>query len=554
MTANTDTNLLVFRDTRTPAATQELIRQLSKAVAECLENRSALVDALIRAGELECALSDANSVGASPAGRLTDLLAGLHVLPGSIQSAEIQSEIHQLRTTFDLPARVLISPPEGFAYYALHPADFADFAVQFAFESPIVVIGIRSIGTTLSAVFAAALKKKGNSATRITVRPTGHPYDRRTEFSWEQLQWVDDNARSSAQFVVVDEGPGLSGSSFLSTGEALTTRGIHSNRVTFVGTREPDPAKLCAENAKDRWSRFRHPIVCPQFYGRFPQTEFLCGGAWRKSFLGSDSEWPACWPQMERLKFRSADGKLILKFDGLGRFGQRVRERADCMFRNGFGPSVEDAGDGLTAYGFIPGQPFTRTDVSSSIIELMARYCAVRSREFAVRNGSHQGIAEMVRHNLQQQLNLELKPGLEISQEPCPVVADGRMQPHEWIRSSQTILKVDGCTHGDDHFLPGPVDIAWDLAGAIVEWNLAAGAEDLLVAQFHRLSGNNPRPRLPAFVIAYGAFRLAYSRMAMLAVQDSAEAIRWQEAYQFYRERLMRDLRGAGYSENGIRS
>ena len=31
--------------------------------------------------------------------------------------------------------------------------------------------------------------------------------------------------------------------------------------------------------------------------------------------------------------------------------------------------------------------------------------------------------------------------------------------------------------HGDDHFFPGPTDIAWDLAGTIVEWELAPAVD-----------------------------------------------------------------------------
>src|SRR5437016_2449888 len=164
MATNPDTNLLVFRETRTCASTQGLIQQLSGVVARCLENKAAVVDALIRAGELECALSDVNSPGSQSAAKLTDLLADNLVHPGSEQFADIQNELHQVEH-FDLPATVQVSPPEGFAYYALHPTDFADFAIHFDCDSPVAVIGIRSIGTTLSAVFAAALKTNGNSAS-----------------------------------------------------------------------------------------------------------------------------------------------------------------------------------------------------------------------------------------------------------------------------------------------------------------------------------------------------------------------------------------------------
>ena len=54
-----------------------------------------------------------------------------------------------------------------------------------------------------------------------------------------------------------------------------------------------------------------------------------------------------------------------------------------------------------------------------------------------------------------------------------PLIVDGRLQPWEWIVTRQgVLLKTDASSHGDDHFLPGPTDIAWDLAGVIVDWDL----------------------------------------------------------------------------------
>src|SRR5207302_4552914 len=79
----------------------------------------------------------------------------------------------------------------------------------------------------------------------------------------------------------------------------------------------------------------------------------------------------------------------------------------------------------------------------------------------------------MFRFNLHQAFDIDWDFDPALLATKNPVLVDGRMQPHEWIRSKDgTIIKVDGCTHGDDHFFPGPTDIAWDLAGAIVEWSL----------------------------------------------------------------------------------
>ena len=131
------------------------------------------------------------------------------------------------------------SPAEGFAYYALHPLDFSQLPQPILADSrPAAVIGIRSIGTTLSAIVTAALRQRSRPAERITVRPTGHPYERVTRFSREQNAWIERHNSGGADFLVVDEGPGRSGSSFLSVGEELVRAGVESSRIFFVGSRE----------------------------------------------------------------------------------------------------------------------------------------------------------------------------------------------------------------------------------------------------------------------------------------------------------------------------
>src|SRR5512135_1034559 len=91
-------------------------------------SRDALVDALLRAGELECALADHNSPDASCAAELTNLAAAALVeLPGSGLAL---AKAPALLETMAAPASLNISPPEGFAYYALHPLDFAAIADQ----------------------------------------------------------------------------------------------------------------------------------------------------------------------------------------------------------------------------------------------------------------------------------------------------------------------------------------------------------------------------------------------------------------------------------------
>jgi hypothetical protein len=142
----------------------------------------------------------------------------------------------------------------------------------------------------------------------------------------------------------------------------------------------------------------------------------------------------------------------------------------------------------------------------------------------------------MVRCNVREEFDFE--PDVAEGSLGCEaaVIVDGRMQPHEWICSDRGVwLKVDGGSHGDDHFYPGATDIAWDLAGAIIEWRLDSPATEYFLSRYRRASGDDPGSRLPSFLLAYSAFRLGYCKMAAESVQDEQERARLTRDYQQYR-------------------
>ena len=56
---------------------------------------------------------------------------------------------------------------EGFAYYALHPRKVAMLLDTLALTSPVAVVGIRSVGVTLSAVACASLRLRGVECRRL---------------------------------------------------------------------------------------------------------------------------------------------------------------------------------------------------------------------------------------------------------------------------------------------------------------------------------------------------------------------------------------------------
>jgi hypothetical protein len=117
------------------------------------------------------------------------------------------------------------------------------------------------------------------------------------------------------------------------------------------------------------------------------------------------------------------------------------------------------------------------------------------------------------------------------------------MQPYEWIATAPTkFVKTDAVDHGDNHFFPGPCDIAWDLAGIIIEWQLPSVLIEELLKEFRRQAGDDVGSRLPAYLLAYATFRTGFCKMARDSARGSDEEPRLHLAYVRYRQEALRLL------------
>jgi orotate phosphoribosyltransferase-like protein len=527
----TGLDMYVFRDGRKSFTGRELLDRLAKALA-CLSvagDRDCVLRALIAGGELECALRDVADVqpewkdSAQAAERLTTIAAEMFVRNNRRGVAEAK----RIVAGMELPRTLAVSVPEGFAYYALHPQKFVDVIRNRSLGSKSAVIGIRSIGAPLSAVVAAAI----GDAKRITVRPAGHPYERGLEITETFRAFVA--RHRDEEFVIVDEGPGLSGSSFLAVAEALERSGVAASQITMLGSRKPDIPELRTPNASERWPRYRfvptdaEPVL-PEGAG-----QSIGGGWWRRLFLPDFKDQPASWTQLEMSKYLSRDRKCFYKFEGFGHFGEEIGDRAKLLERFGFGPRYLGNEDGFGKYELINGELLRQQDVSRSVLDTMALYCAMRGRELIATSREESRLPQMLAWNWKCEFGEELPTqNLEVVR---LVTADARMLPHEWIASDGRFLKLDANSHGDDHFFPGPCDIAWDLAGAIVEWDMELDAREHFIDAYIRESGDLVRPRLGAYLLAYATFRMGWSKMAAHASAGEFDQQLLDRDYQRYR-------------------
>jgi len=371
--------MIVYSDRKREITPSQRIVELAKQAAQSHISRDSATELLFDLGDIECAAADACLVAAE---HLLDraMRAAAHVYLGrSDRSLEVVRAVAGIRPEM-LPHSASVSISEGFAFYGLYPEVYAEATEQFVGEhrpQTAVVIGIRTIGTTLSAVVAAALEQHGCAVTRITVRPQGHPFDRHLELPTAAVDVI--RSAAAAWIAIVDEGPGLSGSSFSSTVEALLKTGISGDRILIFPSWNPDPSLLRSAQARGTWTR--HPRYTSSFrpskHTRILREDLrdISAGQWRRYAKLLDA-WPAVQPHHERRKYLIGDhGRPALaKFSGLGTYGQLPFHIATDLAEAGFCPAVHASSDGFLVTDFVEGVPMSREDATPEFVEHVAGY------------------------------------------------------------------------------------------------------------------------------------------------------------------------------------
>jgi hypothetical protein len=519
--------MLIFRDANVDRRGVEVVREL---VAE-LGNETAVLGALLRAAELECALEDLGALGVTIARQVTDHVADAWAGADSMGRARARDLLARLPVPEVLPTK----RPEGYAFYNVHPGRVAEALddVPRAALGRVRIVGVRTVGTSLSACVRAVLARRGAEVERMTVRPTGHPWARQLELGPRELELV---ARGKgATFVVADEGPGLSGSTFLAVAEALAGAGVSPAAIHLLSTNPIAAEHLRARDAVVRFAPY--PKLTARPWVPPPGCVELSAGAWRSRLNVRQDLWPESWMTHERVKYLEPDERWLHKFSGLSPYMGGVLERAELLAAVGFSPQVKTSTQGFLAYRWLTRGGAPAPGDRGAELERATSYLAFRARELSAPASSTSALEAMTTLNLAEACGIDLPSNFGLA---CvaPVIADGRLRRHEWVRASNgTLLKTDAAEHGDDHFFPGPVDTAWDLAGLVTEWQLDEAETAAVQERYGMLTGDDVSRRLNSYVLAYCAFRLGVVRFAR-EQGDEAEQRRFRACERIYRTRL----------------
>ncbi|HEX8447941.1 MAG TPA: hypothetical protein VF649_15175 [Sphingomonas sp.] len=506
-----------------------------------LERHGRLVGALIATGMLVQGLADRGAGAAAVATLMADatLVARAVIASWDSDFAEMPAlpDLTQLDARSEMwPHSVLLKLPEGYAWYALYPESYAIAARRLPVTgAPVVVVGIRSIGTSLAAIVAAAL----DAPPPMTVRPDGPPFDRQVA----PLPPVPDGA----QVIVVDEGPGLSGSSFAATAAMLAEIGVPPDRIAFLPSHGGGPGPEATPVIRHRWATTAQAVVefevliPPERLRDWAETLLgpldgvphdVSGGAWRQERYADPARWPAVAAQQERRKYlvRRGGRRWLLKFAGLGAEGARKLDRARRLAAAGLVPPVHGLLHGFLIMDWLDGA----ADDAGPGPMRVADYLAARQRLLPppeARGAALADLAEMARHNLGRDIPA-LAGADRLAGRVVSVAIDGRMDGCEWIGG----VKADALDHDRSHDLIGAQDIAWDVAGAIVELDYGPEQIAVLLGRLESVLARAVDPALLRFYHpCYCAFRLGAATFARSAATP-ADAARLDARITHYRE------------------
>lgn len=562
---------------RVEAALEEAVRR-----PPGIERHAALVRSFIEAGEFVQGLADAEFERRGYDARSPAVDAGIALLVDLGRAIDrswnggfsAEPSVPTALPVVDDRQTICTRKAEGYAFYALYPETYLEAARRSGLGQRTGIIGIRSIGLSLAALVAAAL----GAPNPVSVRPVGHPFHREVRIG-EELTADILESRFDA-FAIVDEGPGLSGSSFGAVADWLEARGIARDRIHFFPSHSGPPGPHAGARLLDRWNRSARHVVdvdeillgsgkekrdlrfwVADLIGPVDNAlEDVAGGAWRARRFRGKAAWPAANTQQERRKYiaRTGEGSWLVKFAGLGAEGERKFRLARHLHRAGFGTEPVGLRYGFLVERWIEDAP--SLDAASfgrdRLLEEIGAYLGFRARELPAESdgASLSDLGAMAVHNASAALGTDVAKQMAdmlsaadaLQARVRRVGTDNRMHAHEWLAAGDRLIKTDALDHNAGHDLVGCQDIAWDVAGAVSEFGLSPAETDALIARVEEASGHAVDKELLAFLLpCYLAFQLGACTMAV-GTAAAEEARRLEAEAGRYRSRLAAILGGAG--------
>jgi hypothetical protein len=326
----------------------------------------------------------------------------------------------------------------------------------------------------------------------------------------------------------------------------LESGGVARDRIHFFPSHGGEPGEQATEDHRRRWRE------APRHLSNFDDLLLDQGvvQGWVSDVLGpldeplKDLSWGnwhsgennvAVDARLERRKFlaQTAEGSFLVKFAGLGSEGERKFEVARALFEVGFGAEPIALVHGMIVQRWVESQTLDPHQDRTRMVETLGRYLAFRAKALPAHNegASLALLADVAAFNAGKAFGSEAEALVRrmtgnagaLQALVHPVDSDNRMHRWEWrVRPDGRMIKTDALDHSSAHDLVGCQDIAWDVAGAIVEHDLTEEEATRLVSNVGRLSGRAVEPDLLAVLIpCYLGFQTGLWTMACGAAAEN---------------------------------
>jgi len=408
--------------------------------------------------------------------------------------------------------------PACFHSFDQHPDDVRWLARAFCeqypdLDRPLCVVGVRTSGSYLAPLHAAALRAGGRARTEVLTYRPGRPFLR-----WEHAM-LRSAVRAGGLVLVVDDPPG-SGTSLATAARTLRRAGVPSSQIVFLlslfGSREELPEVLRG------WPAVVQPWADWTVHRRLaaqPVRDTLAG------LVGPGVEVlevrPLGAPYIAgerghlrarfavRLSDRRTGGQtrtqILVEGAGLGYFGRQGVAVARAL--PGHVPHVYGFSDGLLYRDWLPAAPMAAQDTAgAALASTVAAYVDARRRALPAPSASVDGLAgrdpvwEVAAKVLSGQYGRLSIPARPLLLEPVmrrllvpehPAVPDSKTGVRHWLpdpAAAGELRKVDFYQRSFGHLDLACYDPVFDLAGAAADPPVPSFGEELR-RTYERMSG-----------------------------------------------------------------
>ncbi len=477
--------------------------------------------------------------------------------PRSERLVEFKKKIDALSNVV-LPDTVLrrkMKIHEGYRCQDLTHFDVFSLVQKFVAQSnnqysPVMIIGLRTAGAYFAPLAKAYLSSLGwPNVSWMSIRP------KEGLSRWEKRALRRSQFRSSP-VLVIDDYPN-SGQTLLLASRILRAHRISPNRIVFLFPKHSFETEWSDKINKTVGSKIitlEHSELYKQKLMRLPAIEELAlhyfhGERWDNISVKENMEIEAINLHLQlhysegfqvRLKrlyelhsgnnhSGSEARRIIAKSVGWGWLGYHAFIIAKRM--RDFVPECIGLRNGFLFMEWIDiSSKETTATVSPDVI---ASYLIARAKRLRLKEDPRSGnpdygwgwleILGIVRraygNYLGRLIDKKLLPDIHARLRCAPAVIDGKLSPSEWLQDGKNVFKIDFEHHGFGAPELDVVDAAYDIAGAIFEFQMPGNTEEEFIQSYVKGSGDDSvRDRLLLYKLLYGT-------MAMRKAVESAQRL-----------------------------